>query len=1029
MDACQFISNDVSTSPFEQREATKTRFIIAILLSLVFMPQQASAASAKPYTCPSSPHELPLPSSLPLNEYEVRFGQYLDMLCYRADRWARDKYVRNTGPHLVYPTGDTSEQTDPAWAATTAATHQAVWIYYSPDVYQWMLKREKQSAQAQLDAIEATANKGDSGNARIRDKLPAIPDGAMIIKEMWQPPAQQYTDTPEVFLKGGKINPQFAGWAIMIKDSQGSLDGWFWGYYYPGQAPDWPAGVNMANMGFGQYCLNCHASTTDESTFSSLRNVKGAPGHPLTFTTQEAPLESGPIFKSHVTTHGKRGSQDEDDNDCSKLSGDIIDCTEYKNNRISKPLTTYPKDFLSIYAAISKPPKQTGVQALPPAGYDHVAAGSKGPQEFLTADQCVGCHDAGGTGLQRSSMTIWLDEVKKYANLSPYGEWRQSPMGLAGRDPIFYAQLESEEKFHAGAKDFIQDTCLHCHGVMGQRQFHLDHPQAVCTAEDQSGCFLRSFTDAVPFPPDNPGAKHAEYGALARDGIACMVCHHMELPPLDKFAETFTGNYAVGPADELNGPFKDPKTKPMEQTFGITPKQNDQIRSSEICGSCHTIKLPVYDNSVPVKMPDGTPKYAYEQATYLEWLFSDFRKGEYKQIPNGSTPVSCQGCHMANAYKKPGNPEIKDLSFKMATIEEATNFPEADFRLPPEDIDLETREGFARHTLLGANLFILEMFKQFPTLLGVPTKDPMLGSSGQDSLVTASQSMISQADNHIAKLALKAKLSGGKLKADVKLANVNGHKFPSGVGFRRAFLSFEVLDKDGKVLWASGRTDDQGVIVDEKGQPIIGEFWQKADCSGPVYRPPNYPYQPHRQKITAQNQAQIYQELTIAPDGYLTTSFLGINQHLKDNRLLPKGFKTVFKDDSLKLDQQTLKLASLIGIKVKDPNELEFLQDIAPFGVGEQQGKPDPDYVNGSGVDSLSYEVALSDLGGKQPAEVRATLYSQSTPPFYLQDRFCTRPDGEDTQRLYFLTGHLNLDATRAEDWKFEITSASAKLP
>ena len=29
-------------------------------------------------------------------------------------------------------------------------------------------------------------------------------------------------------------------------------------------------------------------------------------------------------------------------------------------------------------------------------------------------------------------------------NVSPYTEWRWSPMGLAGRDPIFFAQLESE---------------------------------------------------------------------------------------------------------------------------------------------------------------------------------------------------------------------------------------------------------------------------------------------------------------------------------------------------------------------------------------------------------------------------------------------------------------------------------------------------------------------------------------------------------------------------------------------------------
>ena len=39
-------------------------------------------------------------------------------------------------------------------------------------------------------------------------------------------------------------------------------------------------------------------------------------------------------------------------------------------------------------------------------------------------------------------------------NVSPFGEWRWSPMGLAGRDPIFYAQLDSEIAF---VKSFFKD--------------------------------------------------------------------------------------------------------------------------------------------------------------------------------------------------------------------------------------------------------------------------------------------------------------------------------------------------------------------------------------------------------------------------------------------------------------------------------------------------------------------------------------------------------------------------------------------
>jgi hypothetical protein len=67
-------------------------------------------------------------------------------------------------------------------------------------------------------------------------------------------------------------------------------------------------------------------------------------------------------------------------------------------------------------------------------------------------------------------------------------------------------------------------------------------------------------------------------------------------------------------------------------------------------------------------------------------------------------------------------------------------------------------------------------------------------------------------------------------------------------------------------------------------------------------------------------------------------------------------------------------------------------------------------------------------------AEVRVALYSQSIPPFYLQQRFrdAARADGPagqaDIQRLYYLTGRLNTqreDAAGAprpiDDWKVEL--------
>jgi len=66
-------------------------------------------------------------------------------------------------------------------------------------------------------------------------------------------------------------------------------------------------------------------------------------------------------------------------------------------------------------------------------------------------------------------------------------------------------------------------------------------------------------------------------------------------------------------------------------------------------------------------------------------------------------------------------------------------------------------------------------------------------------------------------------------------------------------------------------------------------------------------------------------------------------------------------------------------------------------------------------------------------ARVRATLYSQSIPPFYLQQRFADAKVGpgqsDEIQRLYYLTSHLNAgQGTRIENWKLPLVMAAAAV-
>ena len=168
---------------------------------------------------------------------------------------------------------------------------------------------------------------------------------------------------------------------------------------------------------------------------------------------------------------------------------------------------------------------------------------------------------------------------KEGVNLSPYGEWNWSMMGLSERDSIFSAQLESEIALHPTNAAEIQNTCLSCHGVMGQRQLKIDNPQTM---------FNRDIIDA-----GHPTDANYKYGALARDGVSCSVCHQIvnDERPLEQI---FMGKFEVSGADEkgiaaIYGPFDNPTTQAMEWALGMKPEKNDYIKSSGLCASCHVV--------------------------------------------------------------------------------------------------------------------------------------------------------------------------------------------------------------------------------------------------------------------------------------------------------------------------------------------------------------------------------------------------------------------------------------------------------
>jgi hypothetical protein len=368
--------------------------------------------------------------------------------------------------------------------------------------------------------------------------------------------------------------------------------------------------------------------------------------------------------------------------------------------------------------------------------------------------------------------------------------------------------------------------------------------------------------------------------------------------------------------------------------------------------------------------------------TYPEWQNSVYQN---ERAPfNQEVARTCQDCHMQRKFLG------QQLVFRSANIEDV-NYPFTDYRLPDKDITVRVRDQYSRHTLSGINQFGLMLFEQFPDILGIRTADYMYGEA-VPGLLTAQSSGYDLARRETATIEVASLTkSDNALEATVSVQNLAGHGFPSGVGFRRAFLTFEVLDAAGKVIWASGRTNRAGAIVRGLTDDVLpSEFFYEAAKRKQVF-------QPHYEVINDDGQVQIYEEVIADSQGKITTSFVGLDRVLKNNRLLPKGWRA----------------------------DGPFGEFTRPHGDAER----DPEYINQSGAtgaDRIIYRIPLDDRT-RAAVSVRATLNYQAIPPSYLKDRF-TIGKGVETQRLAYLTSHLNVEKTPIDGWKLAIVSATRRL-
>lgn len=1024
-----------------------------------------------------------------LADFSKAYAQFLASGEY--EHWHQDKGWRITAPMTIEVTGFDGDT--PIMTVDYAGTHPVVRVFYSPGVFQWLLNDRR-------DAIP-------DGEIIIKQQAFVDPVAKAIIAQLradgtFPDPGQKRVITrdsviPEAYAK--TISP--GGFPSMIKIARGAFDGWYWGdwgadhnYPYFGRSaffgtakdpltadpdanpipehpssnwfnskpgpPNYPTGswngqVVFPMDGFGGYCLNCHGSAEKESTFSDVANMRLSekdlaalqkagihiePTMPfeliVRYQPPETPRPSVAIVESDGGTHAELTALPSSGGKYSSLPprDQPLDAFKAAYDHF------FPKGVTWDDVWATRFPAQT---------YDHVVS-SPGENDhnsttFLTSDQCVGCHSAAGMGSPPVNMEIpHVTKPDVTVDVSPYGEWQTSLMGLAGRDPVFFAQVQSEAWYYRDnpeAYNLLLDTCLYCHGAMGRRQWANDgHISEDLEARKPQDFFPRAMMGAYPFDKEQRGLSN--YGSLAREGISCMVCHTMDGDTMGIvkdgddvfFKGTSTFSYSRD-GSKVFGPYpnEDIKELPMEQALGISPIHGEHMSKSQLCGSCHVVRLPILnagdgrpvkrnqagqlevlrdmkDVSNPGTDVDGKPVIhgirsdglghgdrTYEQTTYFEWQNSVYNDETTDPLTGvaqtpGPEAQGCQDCHMPQSYHG------KKLSSKIANIQD-TDLADVHGRLPGEDVTLSTKQNFSRHSLNGINVFVLEMFNQFPLILGTQQVNYQNFGEVQGPFVTATERMLDFAENETAKVQVTdVQREGTRLIAQVQVTNLAGHFFPSGVSFRRAFLSVAVLDGKDRVLWASGLTNEVGELLDSKGQVLASEA-------------PDQPHQPHYQRIDQPDQVQIYEEVVRDTRGHYTSSFTGMWDSVKDNRLRPKGFRNDW------------------------PNPVT--SHLHAHGVDG-----DLDYENTEeplwGGDRLIYDMDLGKSMRKAQTLV-VNLSYQSIPPRYLKDKFQAAQglealgrDTQDIQRLYFLAGHLNVGSkstpnSAIQDWKLPI--ASARIP
>lgn len=400
--------------------------------------------------------------------------------------------------------------------------------------------------------------------------------------------------------------------------------------------------------------------------------------------------------------------------------------------------------------------------------------------------------------------------------ISPFELWQSTMMANAARDPLWRAVVSAEIAATPAAKDAIGRKCNTCHSPM-------------------------AWTDArlldEPLPTMDVLTDNSERMDLALEGVSCSLCHQIEPDDLGTEA-SFSGGFSIAAIGKAYGPHANPFAMPMETRSGFTPVQSEHAMDSGLCATCHTL-------TTDALAADGslTGGHVVEQGPYLEWQLSAF-----------ADAVSCQDCHIPQTSE-----DGVRISTKIARTPAGGDYP-----------PIEARSPFGRHLLVGGNTLVLGILRDWADIL-----NPLASAPALNATIDATRAQLAE---RTAQLTLsEVGVDGDELAFSAEIVVVAGHKFPTGIPLRRAWLHATVTDADGVVLFESGGWDDEGRLVDRDGMALPSEA-----VGGPILA--------HVDRVTGPADVPVYEGVLADGDGAPTFLLLRGEGWVKDNRLLPSGF-------------------------------------------------------------------------------------------------------------------------------------------